>query len=288
MNYKKTHTQLPKCGLTNVNACGVKNCNSCDSATEVTTRIVQVPTDQPVIIDMRTDKEMYELGEMFVVTVVFDKPVNKFQLVAAMTAGISIYDIESEKPVDTTFKFTFIATSLGNKNISIGYKGINRIINIKAIDTQLRIRNMCAEPTTVEAGDNVMITVILSRALKPGETVPDLMVDTAGFDIISELTMLPLIENSYRATLQAKSEVGTYNIQSYYEHHSDEVFSVSVTIDDPENVEYATEEDIDTLFPELHPVTPPTEENKRVRAVEDEEDEYATEEDIDSLFPELR
>lgn len=286
MEFKKTYTMVPKCslGLFSSSGCG-HPCSQCDASTQSEVIVTQVPHNQPVIVSAHLNKEQFYSGEVIVATVEFDRPVDRNKILIECSYGIITTSINNEYGDD--MRFTILLNvgqdALGKKNICIGYKGVNRYFHISVIKPLPKIMEVELSPMSVSHGENVVVTIKINRELERDEPFPQLVIDNSAFDLIEDLKPLAITKAAIRGVVQAKGEPGVYRVLAQYPGQPQVVSSI--TIEKPDEIEWATKEDIDALFPELNddggvivpdPDLPPL-------VVE-----WATEEDIDALFPELQ
>lgn len=294
MQMKKVYTMIPFCSLGD-SECAVRHCYSCDAAKEVKPHPMMVGNDCPVPINCGIDKTDVDAGEDINVWVEYDLPIDPKKVKLICGKGLTFGSMEiTNKGTRVEYVIKSGLNALGNRNITVAYNSVARVFNINVRKGYPRIVDTRVSSSSIKVGEKIVVGYVLGRPLEPGDKDPEIMFDTEMFIMTDTPKRSAINDVVYAFTLQSCSREGETKVSISYPG-SGGIHTINIYRDP--DMEFATEEDIDGLFPELDdepdipepdvpeipdipdpPVPTPPEEDDRV---------YATESDIDALFPEL-
>lgn len=302
---KKVYTQIPICSLGQTPS-GIKDCAVCEYGTKYEIRPINVAESFPIPVSATIDKTTVYAGDPVTITIEFDNYVDLDDISTKLSAGLDIESIEkiTNKIIQVTVNTD--VDNLGNKNIGIIYEYIARYFNINVIESYPKILEIKCSPERIRQGENTIVKIILNRELKHNEEFPSIIINTEAFEIIEEFETMNIAPTVIRGVLSAKLIGGDFEVGAKFPDST--IVTTPLIIESPERIIWATEEDIDGLFPEISEEdnTPEIPEDSPIvssvkarpmmfsaqRAVTPKEENndgtvWATEEDIDGLFPEL-
>ena len=282
MNLKKTFTMVPGCSLGETFHCN-KMCSCCDKATEIKYGIVQAPENIPIPISFSIDKDSLYSGEHTFIRITYDKPIDINIIKVVLGKGLNLVESRYDKD-RCNIVVEIIATEefFGLVNATVSYKGITRLFQVKVALSLPKVIDISLKPDRVRIGEPVLVNIILNRTLRHGEPTPEVILEEDEVSLTQPLSVNALSKEVYNCTITPIIETGYSNIQVKFDDQI--IGSAMLTIYEDEELNWASKEDIDALFPELNddggvivpdPDLPPL--------IVD----WATEEDIDALFPEL-
>lgn len=284
MPMKKVYTMVPFCSI-NVSECAIKKCFTCDAAKDIKLHPMMVDGDTPVPINCGIDSQDIMVGEYFNLWVEYDKPIDTKKVRIICGRGLTYETFElSNRGTRVECAVKADINAIGNRNITISYNSVTRVFNVNIRKGYPMIIKTNISSPSIKVGEKLVVGYVLNRPLEAGDTDPTIVYDTEMFELIDTPKRSPINDCVYVFTLQAKSRDGDTSILLQYPERPE--ISISVNIYRDPDVEFATKEDIDGLFPEL------SDKPEEIPPIDPEPplgDDviYATEEDINSLFPEL-
>ena len=284
MAMKKVYTMVPFCSI-NISDCAIKKCYTCDAAKDTKLHPMMVDDDCAIPINCGIDATDIMVGQYFHAWVEYDKPIDPKKIRIICGKGLHYEKFEiANNGTRVECVINSDINSLGNRNITIAYNSIARVFNVNIRKGYPMIIKTNISSPSIKVGERLVVGYVLNRPLETGDTDPSIIYDTEMFDIIDTPKRSAINDCVYAFVLQAKSREGNTSIMLQYPERP--AITMAVEIYKDPDIEFATKEDIDGLFPELS-------DNPEEKPPIDPEPPlgddviYATEEDINALFPEL-
>lgn len=272
MTYRQVFTVIPECSLGYTDQYCTKDCKSCDKAKFTKLITVPYPSDMAYFTSVAIDKNVISLGEVARVTIKMDKPID-INYLAITGTFLKVSNITVIDPHTVTAIVTSDGSgNTGDTNVIVTYSNIVRSLKLRLVAGQLKVLSFKASDDDISEFSNVRLDMMLSRPLLPSEDLPVIEYDKEAFELASDITANSIAPSNLFLVLQSRDKLGLHTISAVFKDDPSKVYETYVTVSSQE-IDYATKEDIDALFPEV--------ENHDIGSI------WATRADIDSLFYEL-
>lgn len=272
MTYRRVFTVIPECSLGYTDQYCTKDCKSCDKANFSKLITVPYPSDMAYFTSVTIDKNKMSLGDTAKVTIKMDKPID-INYLAITGTFLKVSNITVINPHTVTANVTSDGSgNTGDTNVIVTYSNIVRSLKLTLVAGELKVLSFKASDDDINEFSNVRLDLILSRPLLPTEDIPIIEYDKEAFELASDITANSIAPANLFMILQSRDKLGFYTMKAKFKDDPSKVYETYVTVSSQE-LDYATKEDIDALFPEV--------ENHDIGSI------WATRADIDSLFYEL-
>lgn len=272
MTYRQVFTVIPECSLGYTDQYCTKDCKHCDKAKFTKLITVPYPSDMAYFTSVTIDKNKMSLGDIAKVTIKMDKPIDTKYLAITGTflkvSNITVIDPHTVTAIVTSDG----SGNTGDTNVIVTYANIVRSLKLTLVAGELKVLSFKASDDDIHEFANVRIDMILNRPLMSGEDFPVLTFDLEAFEVVTQIKANSIAPSNLFAVLQSKDKLGLHTVRAKFKDDPSKVYETYVTVSSQE-LDYATKEDIDALFPEV--------ENHDIGSI------WATRADIDSLFYEL-
>lgn len=247
MKLKKVVTVIPACSLGETLICN-KDCKICDKASYDKVSTVMVPENQSNFISISASKDTVSNGETVDIVCVFDGPISIDDIIESQPSGMIVLNRMRISDDSICIRYKCTELNICKKNIVITYKGISRCVIINVEIHKAILESFHVSDNTIKIGDVIRLDLNLNRTLRENEPLPTVKYDSNAFELIQELQPSKTMPENIFCLLQAKIDKGFYGIDAYISDNDIKTEYVTIS---PQDLIYATEEDIDYLFPEL-------------------------------------
>lgn len=250
MSFRKVYTVIPKCSIGQTQYC-TQDCTRCDKASFDNIIQITIPDDTAYFVSVSADKDKMRIDEIVSVNVVMDRPIDPTLLEVYTTNGLKVVDQAIYDQNTAKIQLTGDGSGkTGIMNIVVKYAGITRIVRVTLVETFARIIDFKTSSNSIQLGNTIRLDISLNRPLRNDEELPVVKYENMAFELLQDVSISKTNPLNLFMLLQAKVENGVYSITAHFGGDKEPYPEVCVTVS-PQEIVYATDEDIDFLFPEL-------------------------------------
>ncbi len=250
MVFRKAYTVIPKCSIGQTQYC-TQDCSICDKANFDDIIQIPIPDTTAYFVSADIDKNKIRIDEVVTVTIVMDRSIDPALLEVYTTSGIKVISQNIINHNSAEIKLTGDGSGrTGIMNIVVKYAGITRVLRTTLVETFARIVGFTSSSADIQLGNTIRLDISLNRPLKDGEPLPIVKYEQRAFELLYDVSISKTNPLNVFMLLQAKVDSGFYTITANFDGDEEPYPEVCVTIS-PQEIVYATDEDIYFLFPEL-------------------------------------